>query len=53
MTAHRPDRATHERSQQAVSAVPVGIPSAEWWADDPDFHEWLTEMERQDNDREA
>lgn len=29
-----PDRATHEQSPQAVSAVPVGIPSAEWpcWA---------------------
>lgn len=24
------DRATHEQSPQAVSAVPVGIPSAEW-----------------------
>lgn len=26
----REDRATHEPSQQAVSAVPVGIPSADW-----------------------
>lgn len=25
------DRATHEQSQQAVSAVPVGIPSADGW----------------------
>ncbi len=52
MSAHRSDRATHERSQQEVSAVPVGIPCADWWADDPEFIEWLDEMERQDNDRQ-
>lgn len=51
MSAHPTDRATHERSPQAVSAVPVGIPCA-WWEQDPEFHEWLDEMERQDNDRQ-
>lgn len=24
-----------------------------WWADDPDYHEFLDEMEGKDNDREA
>jgi hypothetical protein len=23
-----------------------------WWESDPEFAEWLIEMERQDNDRE-
>jgi hypothetical protein len=46
MMAHRSDRATHERSQQAVSAVPVGIPCA-WWEDDPEFLEWLDEADHE------
>jgi hypothetical protein len=49
MMAHRSDRAT--AAEPVVSALRDGIPCAEWWADDPEFIEWLDEMERQDNDR--
>lgn len=35
---------------QASQAEPL-IANAEWWAADPEFHEFLDEMERQDDER--
>lgn len=34
---------------QASQAEPL-IANAEWWTADPEFHEFLDEMERQDNE---
>lgn len=52
MTAFRQaDRAGVLRTEPQASQAQPLIANAEWWVDDPEFHEFLDEMERQDNDR--
>ncbi len=48
----RSDRAfVASPSSRSVSPVPASIPSA-WWETDPEFHEWIAAMHRQDEERD-
>ena len=40
------------RPPRDAHALGARVMTEEWWADDPDYHEFLDEMERQDNDRQ-
>ncbi len=52
MTAFRQaDRAGVLRTEPQASQAQPLIANA-WWEQDPDYHEFLDEMERQDNDRQ-
>lgn len=52
MSTSVPERAGGLRTEPQASQAKPLIPCAEWWSTDPEFTEWLDEMERQDDDRQ-